>query len=92
MANFETGVLTRSKSKINLKKRVKNDPRRFGDDFEIFRKFREHTVSNFKRGILTNDVARLFKRLKFHFLGLNGLVFPAQYELYLTFFRSYPIK
>ncbi len=46
MPNFETGGLTRSKSKVNLKKRVKNDPRRFGDDFDIFRKFREHFIWN----------------------------------------------
>ncbi len=46
MPNFKTGVLGQSKTAANLKKRVKNDPCRFGDDFENFRKFREHFISN----------------------------------------------
>ncbi len=62
MPNFETGVLTTYKSEVNFKKRVKIDPCRFGDDFEIFGKFREHFIWNFKRGISTNDMVRLFKR------------------------------
>ncbi len=47
MANFERGVLTRSKSKVDLKKRAKIDHLVFGDDFENFRKFREHFIWNF---------------------------------------------
>ncbi len=44
MPNFETGVLTRFKSGVDLKKRVKNGRLNFGDDFEHFRKFREHFI------------------------------------------------
>ncbi len=54
MPNFETGVLTRFKSGVDLKNRVKNDPRRFGDDFENFRKFREHFIRQFIYWVLTN--------------------------------------
>ncbi len=46
--NFERGYLTTSKSKVDLKNRVKIGPPDFEDDFENFRKFREHTVWNFK--------------------------------------------
>ncbi len=54
MPNFERGVLTRSKSEVNGKNRVKNDRPNFWDDFEIFRKFREHFISNFKKAVLTD--------------------------------------
>ncbi len=47
MPNFERGYLTTSKTEVDFKKRTKIDPRRFGDVFEIFRKFREHFISNF---------------------------------------------
>ncbi len=64
MPNFETGVLRRSKSEVDLKTRVKIGPLDFWDIFEIFRKFREHAVSNFKSDIMTNGRERLFLILK----------------------------
>ena len=64
MPNFETGVLTRSKSEVNGKNRVKNGPPDFWDDFENFRKFHKHFISNFKRAVLTDGMACRFKRLK----------------------------
>ncbi len=54
MPNFERGYLTMSKSEVDLKKRVKIGSSNFRDDFENFRKFREHFISKFKRGILTD--------------------------------------
>ncbi len=65
MPNFETGVLTRSKSEVNDKKRVKIDRSDFEDDFEIFRKFHKHFISNFKSLVLTNDGKRHYGRFKF---------------------------
>ncbi len=62
MPKFETGVLTMFKSKVNGKKRVKNGRPDFWDDFEIFRKFREHFCRKFKRAVLTNNMASFFKR------------------------------
>ncbi len=44
MPKFETGVLRKSKSEINFKKRVKIGRPDFEDDFENFRKFREHFI------------------------------------------------
>ncbi len=54
MPNFETGVPTMSKTKVDLKNRVKNGRSNFWDDFEIFRKFREHFISNIIFGVLAN--------------------------------------
>ncbi len=65
MSNFERGVLTMSKSEVNFKKRVKIGPSDFEDDFEIFRKLREHFISNFESLVLTNDGKRHYERFKF---------------------------
>ncbi len=67
MPKFETGVLRRSKSKVNDKKRVKIGHSDFGDVFDIFRKFREHFISNFKRGVLTNGREKRFEEFEFSY-------------------------
>ncbi len=76
MPNFERGVLTRSKNEVDGEKRVKIGRSRFWDDFENFRKFREHFIWKTKTDVLTNDMARLFKRLKNHTNSFKRGGFP----------------